>query len=374
MRILEISSCFPPSRGGVETFVHKLTSSLADRGHEVTVVTSSRGMKPEASYERRGGVKVIRFPERLHIFEAPIIPKIAMAVLRMEFDVVHVNGMNPTITDLAVILARLRGKPVVVTYHNDAETHIWGRLGKIANYFYAFVAGLALSLATVIICTTESYASTSRSLRLSGQTLKVIPLGVDMDRFRHIDPDGPDVDPKKILFVGQLKEYKGVHVLLDAVASLHREGHQVKLDVVGTGPELGRLMEKVGDLSLDAHVSFKGNVDEQGLLDHYSNCKALVLPSLNRREAFGFVLLDALAAGKPVVASELPGVKEVVAMGGGYLAKPNDPDSLASSILQALNSSDGAEKYRSAAQSLSWTETADEYESVFRMLAARNNS
>jgi glycosyltransferase involved in cell wall biosynthesis len=319
-----------------------------------------------------GKISVTRFPERLHVFEAPLIPRIALAALTMEFDLLHVNGMNPTITDLAIIFARLRRKPVVVTYHNDAETHIWGRLGRLANYFYAFAASVALSLATVVVCTTGSYASTSRSLRFCGQKLKVIPPGVNADAFKHIDPHGPDVDPKKLLFVGQLKEYKGVHVLLETLANLHRDGHKVKLDVVGTGPESRRLKTMAEDLALDGHVSFRGNVEEHELPSLYANCKAFVLPSLNRREAFGLVLLDALAAGKPIVATELPGVKEVVQMAGGYLAKPNDPASLATSILQALNSSDGAEKYRAVAQKLSWGATVDRYESVFQTLVSSN--
>jgi len=336
----------------------------------VTVVTSSRGKKTEFSSEKHGKVRVIRFPERLHVFEAPLIPRIAMAALRLEYDVLHVNGMNPTITDLAIIFARLRRKPVVVTYHNDAETHIWGRLGRLANFAYAFVAGIALSLANVIVCTTASYASTSQSLKLSGKELKIIPLGVDADRFKHIDPQAPTVDQRRLLFVGQLKEYKGLHVLLESMANLRRDGHHVTLDVVGTGPESGRLRALVQDLALDDHVEFKGSVDEVDLPRLYANCKAFVLPSLNRREAFGLVLLDALAAGKPVVASEIPGVEEVVKMAGGYLAKPNDPKSLADSILQALSSSDGAERHRRVARGLSWHAVADSYESVYASVVA----
>ena len=317
-----------------------------------------------------GKVNVVRFPERVHLFEAPLVPKIALAALHMDFDIIHVNGMSPTITDLAILFAKLRRKPVVVTHHNDAETHIWGRLGKLANYGYAYVARLALGLADVVVCTTASYAATSRSVRLRGEKLKIIPLGVNPARFKGVEAEGPAANQKRLLFVGQLKQYKGVHVLLEALARLRRDGHHVKLDVVGTGPEFGRLQAMVRDLSLDDHVAFRGDVDERELPNLYANCKAFVLPSLSRREAFGIVLLEALAAGKPVVATEIPGVKDVVNMAGGYLAKPNDPSSLADSILQALNTVDGSERYRGVAERLSWSSMADRYESVFTALTA----
>ncbi len=318
--------------------------------------------------ERVGHVDVIRYPEKYHVFEAPIIPRVAVAALTMDYDVLHVNGMAPGLTDLAVFFAKLRRKPVVVTYHNDAETHIWGLLGRLATVGYALVARLALRSANVIVCSTGSYASTSRVLKYLSDKVRVIPLGVDMAPYMDIDPHGPNVDPKRLLFVGQLKQYKGVHVLLESIASLVQAGHDIMLDIVGTGPELPKLKSLVRSLELGRHVAFRGNVDDADLPGFYANCKAFVLPSLNRREAFGIVLLEALAAGKAIIASDVPGVGEVVSRAGGYLSKPNDPASLATSILKALNTADGAEKYRETARQLSWDATAEGYESVFSSL------
>ncbi len=366
-KVLELSSCFPPSRGGVETFVLRLTTKLSERAHKVTVVTSSRGKDLGHYRERVGSVDVIRFPEKYHVFEAPIVPRIAMAALNMDYDVLHVNGMAPGITDLAVLFAKLRRKPVVVTYHNDAETHIWGLLGRLATVAYAVFARFALRFANVVVCSTSSYASTSRVLRYLGEKVQIIPLGVDMDPFKGTGLQS-EADSKKLLFVGQLKQYKGVHVLLESMAKLRQAGQNVKLDVVGTGPESDNLRAMVRDLDLHGHVTFKGNVDDKDLPGLYANCEAFVLPSLNRREAFGLVLLEAAASGKPVIGSDVPGVNEVVSLAGGFLSKPNDSDSLATSILQALNSATGAEKYRGAASKLSWDATAKSYESVFSSL------
>ena len=368
-KVLELSSCFPPSRGGVENFVHRLTADLAKRSHQITVVTSSRGRSPGHYRERVGNVTVIRYAEKYHVFEAPIIPKIALAALTMDYDVLHVNGMNPGLTDLAVFFAKLRRKPVVVTYHNDAETHIWGLLGRLATVGYAVVARFALRFANVVVCTTLSYASTSRVVKYSKDRLKIIPLGVDTGVYGRSDLNGPSADSKRLLFVGQLKQYKGLHVLLESISTLIKQGYNVTLDVVGTGPESGRLKRRVDELALGTHVSFKGNVDEASLASLYANCKAFVLPSLNRREAFGLVLLEALAAGKPIIASDVPGVNEVVTRAGGFLARPNDPVSLASTIRRALDSVDGAGKYQEAARGMSWDAAALSYDTLFRSLA-----
>ncbi len=335
----------------------------------MTVVTSSRGKNLGHYRERVGLIDVIRFPEKYHVFEAPIVPRIAAAALNMDYDVLHVNGMAPGITDLAILFAKLRRKPVVVTYHNDAETHIWGLLGRLATVAYAVFARLALRFANVVVCSTSSYASTSRVLRYLGEKVRIIPLGVDMDPFKGASTQLAS-DPKKLLFVGQLKQYKGVHVLLESMAQLKQQGHKVMLDVVGTGPESERLGTMVKDLDLHGHVTFRGNVEDKDLPGIYASCNTFVLPSLNRREAFGLVLLEALAAGKPIVASDVPGVSEVVSRAGGYLSKPNDSASLTSSILKALNSDEGADKYRGAASKLSWDAAAQSYESVFSSLVS----
>ena len=133
MKILEISSCFPPSKGGVERCVYELTARFAKNGHKVTVATSSRGMESKTVSERIGNIRVIRFAERFHLFEAPLIPAISTVALTADYDVLHVHGMTPSITDLSILFAKFRRKPVVLTYHNDAESEQWGNLAKLSS-------------------------------------------------------------------------------------------------------------------------------------------------------------------------------------------------------------------------------------------------
>src|SRR5579875_180720 len=372
LKILEICSCFPPSKGGVERCVYELSTRFAERNHKVVVATSSRGKKAKFHKERIDKLDVIRFPERFHIFEAPILPTLSMTALFADYDVLHVHGMSPTITDLSIFFAKLRGKPVVLTYHNDAESDRWGRIAKVAAFVYSTLASAVIRRADVIVSSTRSYAETSPALKPSLDRLKVIPMGVDAEKYEQLDLTEKDDSEHDLLFVGQLKDYKGVEVLLEAIYYLRLEGHNVKLKVVGTVPESGNLRRQARLLGLEQDVLFLGNVSDTELMELYATCDSLVLPSLNRREAFGIVLLEAIAAGRNVVASDIPGVNEVASLGGGYLARPNDAQSLANSILSSLQNKRHPESIRMVAKELSWDKLAAKYLSIFEELVTKS--
>ena len=371
LKILEISSCFPPSRGGVERCVYELSTRFARDGNDVTVATSSRGKKEGwLRSERIDDIHVIRYHEKHHLFEAPLMPILAFTALTADYDVLHVHGMAPTITDLSMIFAKLRGKPVVLTYHNDAESREFGRLGRLAALVYSSIVSVVIRSVDVVVCSTLSYARTSPALKFSMNKLQIIPMGVDISRFEQFDFSRDRNFEHTLLFVGQLKEYKGVAVLLEAISYMRSQGHLVRVNIVGMGPELENLKMKAKNLNIEESVSFLGNVSDKELLQLYSTCDSVVLPSVNRREAFGIVLLEAMAAGKTVVASDIPGVREIATM-AGYLAKPNDARSLADSILHSIGNLHHPERVRKVAYGFSWDALAAKYESIFKELVKR---
>jgi glycosyltransferase involved in cell wall biosynthesis len=368
MKILEISSAFPPSRGGVEMTVSELSHRLAEMGHEVTVITSTRGGDARYSDEFVGKVRVIRLPERLHVFEAPILPQIAYRALFLDFDILHVHGMSPTITDLGILVGKIKRKPVVLTYHNDAESTMdWG-VAKAAAKMYARLCVPIVGLANSIICATDSYGTSSPVLRHFRGRMEVIPLGVDVTRFSNPRSRVTTNGRKEVLFVGQLKEYKGVNFLIEAIARLRQDGADVTLSIAGEGPSYPRLRAMVEALGIGESVRFLGNLDNSDLADSYDSCDLVVLPSISRREAFGLVQLEASAAGKAVVASDIPGVSDVTRRVGGYLAKPSDADSLAMQIARALGVKQDPERFREAAAAMGWDKVTVEYEELFQTL------
>lgn len=366
-----IVSCFPPSKGGVENSSYKLAIGLANSGHHVTVVTSSRGKYVGHYVEQMGPLRVIRFPEKYFLFEAPLVPRIALAALTEDYDILHVHGMTPPMTDLAILFGKIRRKPVVLTYHNDAHLTTPGFFGGIVEAVYSKFAIPILALTDRVVSSTQSYAETSPILRHFMKKVSIIPWGTSAIARRNDDArpytptSGSDRNGKKrLLFVGQMKEYKGVNILLEAVANLNRHGHQVSAELVGAGPHLNSLKSAAHLLKLNDNVRFWGEVSDEVLSQMFDYCDALVLPSLNRREAFGLVQLDAFAAGKTVVASDIAGVKDVARMGKGYLARPNDVSSLVQNISLALKFPIESKHLQGVAENLTWTNTSKKYEKL----------
>ncbi len=378
MRICHVSSCFPPSRGGVETFVYQLSKLMVERGHQVTVITSDRGTCSGKHREWVNGIEVIRYPERFHLFEAPIMPQIALHLLREDYDILHVHGMVPTISDLALIIGRFKGKPAILTYHYDAETPRYGIVGRLTGRLYAAFAVLAVKTASMIVATTRSYAESSPVLSNILKKIIIVPCGVDT---RYFFPIGEKVSgrlkrpskTRQVLYVGKLIHYKGVDVLMKAFGRVS-DSDAYSLMIVGDGNQRDKLKELADDLKLAGRVTFAGWVPDRSLPQYYQSSDLFVLPSLaSRREAFGMVLLEAMACGKPVVASRIPGLCEVVENEAtGLLAPPGSPEKLAKAILTLLNngrlSEMGSYARKTVEKLYDWSVIAAQYERLYERL------
>jgi len=375
MRILVLSACFPPSRGGVERCVHELTKRLASKGYKMVVSTQVRTNGAPLEEKTSNGVEVFRFHVKSYLLEMPFGFGTAFEVLRQDFDVLHAHGMTPGVTDLGVFFAKLRGKRVVLTYHNDAETFQNGVWGKIATQLYVNLSILVTAISDVVISSTESYASTSPTLSRFKQKLKIIPMGVDFKKFQKpLHNNNNSQNRKNLLFVGQIRKYKGIDTLIDAfkmVSSEYKNG--INLTIVGIGPELDSLKAKANDIGVNESILFTGGVSDEILEEYYRSSDLLILPSIGRREAFGIVLLEAMSAGKPVIASDIPGVSEIVNAGGGVLVEPGKPRALADAILNLIKDERKyqsiSEQSRRAASAFDWDIIADRYEKVFKKIA-----
>jgi len=192
-------------------------------------------------------------------------------------------------------------------------------------------------------------------------------MGVNPEKF-----PGPRFQSSRsgnVLFVGQLQAYKGVDTLIDAVGILKNEfGKYVHLKVVGEGPCYTSLTKQTLNMGLSDQVSFEGSVSDDLLLELYGESDVLALPSRNRREAFGIVLLEAMASGKPVVASDLPGVRDIVNRGGGLLVRPDNPTELAARLGEVLY--DGVypglvRRSLDAVNEFTWPVIVTQYEQIF---------
>ncbi|AKG91284.1 Glycosyltransferase [Geoglobus ahangari] len=286
MRIAQITPYYPPHMGGVEIHVKNLTKALSER-HEVDVVSSNSGDVVVPSID---------------------IPYSPIPVMKVDVraDIYHAHVPSPFFANL------FRGKkPLVITYHNDVvipERVSGFRLpafgSRIAEFVNEKIVRRILDEADAIIATTHDYALTSPILREYMDRVHVIPNGIWVDDFEY-RREKEDF----LLYAGRLVEYKGLGTLISAL-----EGSDVRLVVAGDGEDRGRF-EKLVEVKR-VKAEFLGRVSYDTLKDLMSRAKALILPSKTRLEAFGIVLLEAMASGTPVIACNTPGVRFVARHGG----------------------------------------------------------
>lgn len=328
MRIVHLyKDYFPPVRGGIEQTVSRMARAQATAGDEVTVLTSAHGGR-RASEELIEGVRVVRCAEWGRVASAPLCPGMPGALVRLSADVFHLHYPSPT-GEVSWLAVRPRGV-MVVTYHSDVV-----RQAAVMPLYGPFVRAI-LARAAVIMPTSEAYITRSPFLRPHRAKCLVVPHGVDLERFD--DPGrvaGRAAELRAlygeplVLFVGRLRYYKGLDVLLAAMPDVRG-----RLVIVGDGPEERRLRGRAAVLGLDGRVAFAGAVSDDDLLAHLAAADLGVLPSTLPSEAYGMAMVEMLAAGLPVVCTELGTGTTFVNRDGetGLVVPPGDAGALAAAL------------------------------------------
>lgn len=375
MRILQVAPFFYPHAGGVESHVRALSRELAREGHAVTVLTSRHDPAlPEE--EVREGYRIRRVRTLGVLFNTPLDTGIVRAVREENADVVHLHYPPPLTSYFAARGLRGASTPVVLTYHCDLYLPgIGGRF--LTTLFERLFLPFTLGRVDRVITHTRSYAITSVALR--GRAVEVIPSSVDVDRFRP-DVDGSEVrrrlrlDGKRVLaFTGRLVPHKGVDAILRVLPSLPSD---VVLLVVGHGPRLEDLLALARGLGVEDRVRFCPSVPDEELPAYLRVADLFVFPSQNRLEGFGLAVVEAMAAGLPVVTADMPGVREVIEPGKeGLLVEPLLGADLSARLLELLNDPDrrarmGAAARRRAEERYALPVTAAALIALYRDLSA----
>jgi rhamnosyl/mannosyltransferase len=299
----------------------------AASGLEVEVLCSrAPGTK---AHERVGGVRVTRCAAPVRVASTPLPAALPVALWRSRADLVHLHWPWPP-GELAALLAA-RGRPLVVSWHCDVVRY--PRLVRLL----APLTRRTLAAAARIVVGSEALGQQGPLAGLAAQ-LRVIPFGVDLERFRPAPQQGdpaPSSPHPRILFVGSLRHYKGLGVLAAALARLP-EAHLV---VIGEGPERARFEAALDALGCGARALLLGSVEERDLVRHLQHADAAVLCSTSRAEAFGLALAEAQACGVPAVTTELgTGTAQVLQDGvSGRVVPPCDPEALARALRWCLD-------------------------------------
>src|SRR6476660_9380243 len=282
MRILHLAKYYWPRSGGMERVVQTLAEGAANLGHHVEVVAvESRGRSPAPTRARSSVTRAFSFAA---LGSQEIAPGYIAAAWKRA-DVIHVHHPHP-LADVACLL-RAGRTPVVVTQHADSR-----------RSFYRPVTGLVPS---------RAHLALSSELVGWESKVEVIPFGIDQTRWETVPPPPPGAAPRAI-FIGRLVAYKGLDILLRALERVP----ELRLDVVGSGPEGPRLRTLAQALAITDRVRWYGEYPDEDLPRRMADADFLVLPSVTVEEMFGLVVLEAMAAGRPVSTTALPSaVREV---------------------------------------------------------------
>jgi len=392
-KILVLATTFPRWEDDTEpAFVYYLSQLLAERSFSITVLVPHSG--GAALRETMGLLEVKRFPyfwphsgQRV-CYDGGALPNlkrywraklqlpgfllaqsmsIAAMMNREKWDLVHAHWIVPQ-GFFAAKLCNHHKVPLLLTAH--------------AGDVFAMQHPLIRPFGNAVSCTVNSNATVEAVLRLySDSKVNLVPMGVDLGRFHPGLPDEElvrrfDLKGKTILGVGRFAPKKGFSHLVDSAAILAKRYPDLRVVLVGFGPEEDLLRDKVEILNLQEVVRFAGSVSQTDLPKYYRTSQVFALPSVllpsGDTEGQGTVLLEAMASGTPLVASAVGGVVDVVQDGkDGLLVQPTDPTVLANAISSMLDDRSLASRLvthglRTIEDRFSWEKTADRFAELYR--------
>lgn len=347
-----------PQAGGAEAHLHQIFGRLAARGHRVTLLTS--GWRGCASTAELDGIRVHRCGGRHTLSLAA--PRHYRRHLRDEPTDVVVEDLNkvPFFTPLwtqapvALLVHHLFGATAFLEASPPLAAATWLLERPVPRVFRG--------LPTVAV--SESTREDLVRRGLDRDQIEVIPNGIDLETFAP-GHDGTRYDVPTVLYLGRLKRYKRVDLVLRAAAELKRRGRAFRVLVAGTGDRVGALQSLAAKLRLGSHVEFLGFVSEAHKRELLRRSWVHVLTS--PKEGWGISNIEAAACGTPTVASDSPGLRESVVHGGtGFLVPHGDVIGLADTLDRVLSNPELRDRLGKAArrfaEGLSWSRSADAME------------
>ncbi len=338
MKIAQIVCVFPPYAGGIGGSAWEFSCFLAGKKDvEVTVYTPAYNNKD--ILENIEGVKVRRLKPWLKYGNGAFLPQLLWEL--KDYDIIHLHYPFFGTAEVVSFFKLFFKKPkLILHYHMDVLG--LSPLARLLSLPSKLMFKLLFKQASVVLCSSFDYIKTSQIKKyyyFEKEKFRELPFGVDLDVFK-VNKELSNKDSFNILFVGGLDRahyFKGVDILLRAVAMLPRDKNW-RLIIVGDGDLRKEYEKQAASLGISERTVFFGKLDQKELVSAYQKAKVFVLPSINKNEAFGIVLLEAMACGVPVIASDLAGVRSVFENGReGFLTRPKDPKDLKNKIEFLLN-------------------------------------
>lgn len=327
-----------------------LCRSLADLGHEVWLLTSNRKMKKfyhEASERGLGGrveqdlegFKAIYLPTLIDWFEQPLMPSIGREIRSLDSEVVHVHEDFQNCSSLASRAAREIATPTVLS---EERYYLPGGFWRFPYFLYSSTFAKSVRGGAAAITAHSNAAKEFLvSLGTERERVEVIPVGIDPDEFKPSDEETLSRKvrvggERVILTVARLHPNKGLTYLLQAMPHIIDEYYESRLIIIGRGPLEDQIRGLIHQLNIENNVVLLTEpIPNEEMSKIYPGCDIFVLPSV--KEPFGRVVLEAMACGRPVVATKVGGLPDIVEDGKtGYLVDSTDPGQLAARVNDLL--------------------------------------
>ena len=349
MKILTVLTYYRPHTSGLTIYVERLTKSLVQLGHEVTVLTSQYE-KDLPREEVQDGVRIVRAPVLFRVSKGVIMPTFGWLAwkLVLEHDLVHLH--LPQFDAAGVALrGRLLKKPTFITYHCDLKLPK-SPINWTINSIVHLMNYLAGMLADRIGAYTEDFASHSPYLQRFSAKVRVIlpPVTMPEAPAKKVKEFHQNNNPRGLSpVIGMATRFaseKGVEILLNALPKVMESYPETTVlyagqyqDVMGEQAYYERLLPRIQTYQDQGQWVFLGVLNPEEMAIFYKNLDVLVVPSLNSTETFGLVQIEAMINGTPTVASNLPGVRQPSKMTGmGEIADIGDSVSLANAVIKVL--------------------------------------
>lgn len=373
MNILFTISYYAPYISGLTVHAERLATAFSKKGHSITVITShlDKIMLKDITED---GVRIVRIPVLLKFHKGFFMPSYIFRawqhIYRSEIAVSHLPQFESV---FVAIIAKILRRKYYVIYHCEVKLPD-GFLNKIIESVLCFVHYITLLCADKIVTYTKDYAINSSLLpKFFKKTVFIYPPIPVLPLTKKTANDTIKKQNNFVIGVAaRLATEKGFEYLFSAIPyiqeklgksfTIHIAG---PMDPAGEGnykSKLALLLQKYKN-----YIKFSGTIKPSEMVKFYKSLDVLVLPSINKTEAFGMVQVEAMLCGIPVVASDLPGVREPVKVTGmGEVAEPADSKDLADKILQVLHNKEKYYKNASSVKKIfSYEETISEYEKIF---------
>jgi glycosyltransferase involved in cell wall biosynthesis len=359
-RIVQVTSYYPPHLGGMENVTAQIAEGFADKGYAVSVYTSDIGYEHNAAQSAKVDVHYLKSVEFAH---TPIIFSLFFRLLALpRHSLIHLHVAQAFAPEMVYLVSRLRGIPYIPHIHLDVDPS--GPLGFLLATYKKIFLKRVLHAAAKIICLSEPQKKLiAAKYGLPLESIVVIPNGVAEHYFIG-KKTGANAVPH-LLFVGRLAAQKNLLMLIEAVRQMQTS---VLLDIVGEGEERENIEALVQKYDL-TNVKLHGKKTGQALIELYRAANIFVLPSL--KEGISLSMLEALAAGLPVVASDAPELRPILGECGVLVQNPTATN-YAKALDAVLSDKDTLQRLGALAvqkaRAYSWANVLDAIEDVYKRI------